>query len=154
MGGETAEISGPIAYAWTQYRAYVAIEAAGIFWLAAETAILFFVIAARRHLALQAPLALRALGVRAAVFGGSVMLLPVCLVFRHILLTPLPRALAQGGVSAEAAYALASQRANEHLLVWSAFILGWVVLEVLIVYQGWRVLAALRARLDASGGKP
>lgn len=38
-----------------------------------------------------------------------------------------------------------------HLLVWSAFVTGWVVLEGLIVYHGWRGHIRLRALL---GGLP
>lgn len=122
---------------------HFAVEFAGAFWVAAEYGILCLVIMGRYHLehcpesrTLSVPPRLRLL-----LMG---FLLKPALIFVAVVLRFFFRARAQGELlSIE--YAIGQE--TLHLLIWSCFVTGWVVLEIAIVYQGWRVFNALQKLL-------
>jgi hypothetical protein len=139
-----------VATAWAEAaQSYARIEGAGVFWLAAELGILVLVRAGRRHLEtvpLPATFRLTQRDAPILVFAlASTLLLAGLFLSRHVFVeapTDLPIAeLASAAAQAERA----------HLAVWSAFVVGWVVLEALIVYHGWRGYRRLVALVRAAG---
>lgn len=125
------------------------VEGAGIFWLAAELAILLFVLAARRHLE-ASPASSRLVFTRAdaqCAFGFAIgtIFLSAIVYGRHFVVPPAylaplpdPSALAR---------ALEGQ-VYRHLLFWAGFVTGWVALEAVIVYHGYRAWRALMRLLQ------
>lgn len=140
-----AEFPADFAYRWHATR--VAIEAAGLFWIGAELAILAVVMAARRHVEqpeLPERFSLRP-GCNHLAAGIAFAVLAAACLGRHIWITPLPDLIGVAPVDGlESAYLF---RAHVHLALWSAFIAVWVILECAIVYQGVRAYAALSRRL-------
>lgn len=116
------------------------LESAGLFWIGAELAILFAVMAARRHLGAR-PLPPRlqlqdADKRRARMWCYGFFLLAAVVLCRHAVyaIAPVPEDVAKVLVG----------RGRVHLAVWSVFITAWVVLEVAIVYHGLRGYLALK----------
>ncbi|HUW62391.1 MAG TPA: hypothetical protein VMZ06_15405 [Candidatus Bathyarchaeia archaeon] len=126
------------------------LESAGLFWIGAELAILFMMIAARRHIQAR-PLPPR-LELqdnekrRARAWCFAFLVLAAIVLGRHVVnaLAPLP----------QNATALLIGRVRVHLAVWSGFITAWVALELAIVYQGLRGYLALKALLRPVASKP
>lgn len=126
------------------------LEFIGLFWIAAEVAILFFVLAARRHLeerplppafALHPP----ERG-RAWLWTAGFFLIAMAVLCRHLL-------SACSAVQPQDALLVFIRRARTHLAVWSGFVAVWVGLEVVIVYHGWRGYRALEALLGRRPAK-
>jgi hypothetical protein len=125
------------------------LESAGLFWIGAELAILFAMIAARRHVEAR-PLPPRLeLGHgekrRARAWCFAFLVLAAIVLGRHAVhaLTPIPQDVSP----------LLIGRARVHLAVWSGFVTAWVVLEVAIVYQGLRGYLALKALIGPAASK-
>lgn len=140
-----------ILYSRAFFARQIVIEGAGLFWLGAEVAILFGAMLARRHLestprnprlAFQQRDALRAM-----VWAAGFLLFCAAVLGRHFVLEQ-PQHLDD----IEAAARLLQARHREHLAVWAAFVAGWVALEALIVYHGYRGYRAFRKAVDAGEG--
>jgi len=120
-----------------------ALEGVGLFWLGAELAILFFMLAARRHIQsrpLPHSFSLNQNERRRALiwmfcFAGFA----AAVLARHVIhaLSPPP----------SDTLPLVVHRARVHMTVWSGFVTGWVALELAIVYQGYRGYTALKKLL-------
>ena len=126
------------------------LESAGLFWIAAELAILFLMTAARRHL-LTRPLPPHldlqdSEKRRARVWLVAFLFLAAIVLCRHVVyaLAPLPQDVSP----------LLISRVRVHLAVWTAFITAWVALEVAIVYQGLRAYLALKALIPPPAPPP
>jgi hypothetical protein len=124
------------------------LESAGLFWISAELAILFMMIAARRHVQTR-PLPPRlefqnGEKRRAVAWGLGFFLLAALVLGRHVAyaLETLPH---------DAAPVLIG-RARVHMAVWSGFVTAWVCLEVAIVYQGLRGYLALKSLMEPAAG--
>ena len=148
----------PIADARSRFRMEMLIEASGVFWIAAEVAILFCMTAAVRIFAMRplpSGIALtEAERRRALCWAAGIAALAAAVFGRHLFVSPLPDAygaIAAAGqdvrVLVEQAYAL---RAHIHVAIWCAFITAWVLLEIAIVVQGIRAYKGLK-RLIADG---
>jgi hypothetical protein len=140
-----------VLYSRAFFARQLVIEGAGLFWLGAEVAILFGALLARHHLettpgcprlAFQRRDALRAIG-WAAVF----LLFSAVVLGRHFVL-----AQPQHLEDIEVAAVVLQARHREHLAVWAAFVAGWVALEAMIVYHGYRGYMAFRKAVDARVG--
>lgn len=142
-----------------ELRRQCATELAGLFWIGAEVFILVLVCAARRHIERDAlSPTLRGgpqLRRRLLVAAGGLTALGLVLALRYVLAPP-PAAL-YGGLAhlspAAAASMLASaQRRFQGVAVgtWFLFVNAWVLLEVLIVWHGYRGYVALCRRLSCS----
>lgn len=125
------------------------LESAGLFWIGAELAILFMMMAARRyvqalplfpHFELRNDEKRRA---RAWCYGF--LFVAAIVLGRHAVATfaPLP----------QDAGPLLISRMRVHLGVWSGFVTAWVGLEVAIVYQGLRGYLALKALIGSAASK-
>ncbi len=125
------------------------IESAGLFWLAAEVAILWAVWLAWRRVAAGRtrlwPLTAYELG--AGALGlATLALLSAYTLARHVQPGAALAALNAGAPPPVVADAF-RRVSLEHLALWSWFVLGWVVLEAVIVYTGWRAYRTWRMRL-------
>ena len=137
------------SYLDARQRMALIVETAGLFWIAAELAILVLVVAGRRHIgteplperfALNANEKRRVLIVLVAFVAASCILLA-----RHFV----PHA-----VDTDHAAAVLLGRAHVHRAVWASFVTVWVLLETLIVYHGWRGYRRLRRLLPDDGTRP
>jgi len=114
-------------------RDHLLYECAGVFWLWAEVVILFAMREGRVTLAGGNPAPwFRRFSLWMLVF--TVLFLPLLL--RHLL--PGPLALAISGAEPAAIANAYTRLVLTHLAVWSAFVVGWVVLESAIVIEGVR----------------
>lgn len=125
---------------------HLLVELAGVFWLVAELALLHLVWLGREHIE-TTPRSPRLNPSRVAqwrvyCFVALGLALLTLVVVRRVL--PLPANDMLEIVAFE----------KRHLAVWAAFVVGWVVLEALIVYQGWRGYQRLRVLLGASQKTP
>lgn len=149
--------------AWLYARAahveYLIIESAGLFWLGAELAILYAMLFARRYVvAIPVPEALalsRRDWQRAIVWSAAFVTLCLVVLLRHNVLPSAHVRIQQSGSACaiEDVVRVFTQRNREHLAVWALFVTGWVVLEGLIVYHGWRVYRVIRVRFGGCGGR-
>ena len=143
------------AAAW--HRQMLLVEGAGVFWIAAELAILFGVLVARRHISEcphEARVALTSTEKRRLCWGiVGVIGLFIAVFGRHWLVSPLQHALSDGAGPEEllAAYAL---RMWIHQGVWFVFITAWVLLEAAIVYHGVRAYRHLLELYRNTGHPP
>ena len=114
-------------------RSHLLIEAAGVFWLLAEVAILFAVREARHTLSGQPARDWRP---RLALWM-SIAAVPLLLLLLHAwTLTRidwLDAPITPGSAARRLTF-----HVHRHLIVWSLFIIGWVALETLIVAEGLR----------------
>ncbi len=142
----------PIETARAQFRSELLIEAAGVFWIAAEVAILFCMTVAVRIFAarpLPSRISLtRSDRKRAVLWGLALGLLAASIFGRHLLIAPLPEAfsaIVMAGTDVqdrvEQAY---NARTHIHIALWCSFITAWVLLEIAIVVQGIRSYRSLR----------
>jgi hypothetical protein len=139
--------------AWAEFRHETIVESFGIFWIAAEVAILFCMGVAARILE-QRPLPKRPALTprerrRAWTWAFAVCALAAFVYARHAFIAPLPVAfgsIADAGVDvvqlARNAYL---SRAHIHVALWCALVVAWVALEIAIVAQGIRVYRRLEA---------
>lgn len=139
-------------YARQEHMRWMFIESMGVFWLTAEIIILQMMLTGRDFLDRLREITpgqwhppytrilltgfLSFLILLAITFGRAWIWPPVHIMFAHSV--PDDSAL----------QSLFRQRYHEHMIIWSAFITGWVLLEALIVYQGWRGYCTLRQLLD------
>jgi hypothetical protein len=128
-------------------------ESAGIFWLWAEILILYAVCTARRGLRsgdlsgvqhLVPLLSGRIRWILAMLLIASMALLARHAFFLQWLRTNARDAAASGQDVLLPGLARLDQ---QHILLWSAFVVMWVFLECAIVWQGWRVYCVMRAQL-------
>ena len=149
-GAQTADT--PIETAREQFRFELLIEAAGVFWIAAEVAILFCMTVAVRIFAVR-PLPERVSLTqrerrRAVVWGLALGALAVSVFGRHLLIAPLPevfRVIVAAGTDVQARVEQAyNARTHIHIALWCSFITAWVLLEIAIVVQGIRGYRHLR----------
>ncbi len=157
--GNAEHLSEAVLYARQVFYRHTLVESAGLFWLLAEFLILFAVLAGRRYLETD-PVSrtFRWTGrdtQRALTLGVLFGVLAVFTYGRHVFLLPVHAFLLVQPDAADAAFLdavaqMTRQRNGEHLVLWAAFVTGWVVLEVLIVYHGWRGHLLLRRLLDSS----
>ncbi|MFM1918390.1 MAG: hypothetical protein RLZZ303_24 [Candidatus Hydrogenedentota bacterium] len=114
-------------------RSHLLIEAAGVFWLLAEVAILFAVREARRTLSGRPARDWRP---RLALWI-SITAVPLLLLLLHAwTLTRID--WLDAPIKPESAAQRLTFHVHRHLAVWSLFIFGWVALETLIVAEGLR----------------
>jgi len=118
-----------LAWAETARWRHLAVESAGVFWIAAELFILALVCWGREHLG-KAPTRTR-LTFSAAVRWRFRAALGVTLVL-VIVVARRAFVVAEPNVEAIVRDELA------HLALWALFVTAWVVLEAAIVYQGYR----------------
>ncbi len=151
--GSIAAASPVIDRTWAQFRREIVVETFGLFWIAAEIAILFCMgVAARvfgerptpQHLVLT-PAERRQFWLWCALLATLALL-----VFgRHAYLAPLPIALERIANAGDNVVSLSRaaflDRAELHAIVWCAFIAAWVIIEIAIVAQGVRAFGRLRA---------
>ena len=136
----------PLPWLVTAQSRHLLVELAGVFWLVAELALLHLVWLGREHLQ-HTPHSphltpSRAARMRLFSFAALSVLLLALVVGRRMM--PLP----DNDMVAIVAFE------QMHLAVWSAFVVGWVVLEALIVYQGWRGYRYLCLLLCEAPKKP
>jgi len=134
------------------------IELAGLFWLAAEGAILAVVLAARRHVQ-EMPHASRLridrADIRRIAGGAAAIGLLLGIVLAHNAIGN-PHSVFQTmslplGTEEEALLqGLWLRQAILHHLMWVTFCTGWVLLEAAIVYHGCRTYGALRRLLGSA----
>ncbi len=142
----------PIETAREQIRSELLIEAAGVFWIAAEVAILFCMTVAVRIFAarpLPSRISLtRSDRKRAVLWGLALGLLAASIFGRHLLIAPLPdafSAIVMAGTDVQARVEQAyNARTHIHIALWCSFITAWVLLEIAIVVQGIRSYRSLR----------
>jgi hypothetical protein len=154
-----ADAVDPIVSAWAEFRRDLLAESAGVFWIAAEIAILFCMgVALRVFGERPLPESIRLThGEKRRALGAAafVIVLSLFVYGRHAVLPPLPmafRAIAASGEhvteAARKAYLL---RAHVHIALWCSMIAAWVALEIAIVVQGVRVFRRLRALVRETG---
>ena len=138
------------------------VETAGLFWIAAELAILYLVLLARFHVEHRpnatVPFITPKFRRRAWVWTAAFLLLCLAIGVRFYLFPlrdNLEAALHANANSHDIA-ALYARWAYTHALIWCVFITIWVILEAAIVYNGRHVYLALRKALAAphSAGIP
>ena len=129
------------------------VETAGLFWIAAELAILYLVLLARFHVEHYPnepfPKITAKFRRRAWVWTAGFLLLSAAVVARFYLY-PLHdnlEAALHAQASPDSVAALYARWAYTHALIWCAFITIWVILEAAIVYQGRQVYLGLRKAL-------
>ncbi len=152
-GGAGAQAAGdPIGSAGEQFRLELLLEAVGLFWIVAEVAILYCMIAAVRLFATRpfpARISLTQAERRRALRWALAMVGLVAAVFgRHIFIAPLPEAFSAIAAAGDNVQALAEQayytRTHIHVALWCGFITAWVLLEIAIVVQGIRAYKHIR----------
>lgn len=129
------------------------VETAGLFWIAAELAILYLVLLARFHVEHHprepSPRLTPKFRRRALVWTAGFLVLCLALIARFYLY-PLPDML-EAALRTQASPGdialLYARWAYAHSLIWCAFITLWVVLETAIVYHGRHVYIGLRKAL-------
>jgi len=137
-------------FARSLHQQQVLVETAGLFWLLAELVILFAILLGRHHLdtsAANARVQWTPRFTRRALVWGILFAALVLLTYgRHVFLPPVHELLlsADASPSAESLAALLRRRSQTHLVLWGLFITGWVLIEGLIVYHGWRGYRRLR----------
>lgn len=140
------------------FRAEMLIETAGLFWIFAELCILLGVLAGRDHLERISPAGhfvwRSRLTAWAIGFGLFFVLLLFAVYGRHFYWKPVAVLLEQGYETArvlEADVVVRAFRAARfrHQGLWAIFVTIWVLLEVMIVYHGWRGFRLLRVQLRA-----
>ena len=145
-------VGTPIETAREQFRSELLIEAAGVFWIAAEVAILFCMTVAVRIFATR-PLPSRVSltqreGKRAVLWALALGVLAASVFGRHLLITPLPEAFSAiviAGIDVQARVEQAyDARTHIHIALWCSFITAWVLLEIAIVVLGIRSYRHLR----------
>jgi len=112
---------------------YLLIESAGLFWIGAEMAILFAMCEARRYFS--------ALPAKANFTFASIQ-------FKRVLFWILPL-LGLCLWVACCQYFDGENRWQLHILTWCSFVIIWVFLECLIVWQGCAIYARLSQKLGA-----
>lgn len=131
----------------------IGAEAAGIFWLGAELAILLAVLAARAYLRgpVDAPLFPPSQRRRFAVWLGGLLAVGAVLLARHLVWRAPHRtaAMTEWTVHGDPARVDLAYHAflTSHHVVWLVFVAGWVILEALIVWHGLFLYCALMRRL-------
>jgi len=128
-----------LAYIQARQRIDLLVESAGLFWIAAELIVLFLVRAGKRHIETE-PLPERFALTRvekvwAVAWAVGFALLALLVLGRHFLTARIDPADATATLSANL---------HMHLSTWAGFVTAWVVLEMLIVYHGWRGYRRLR----------
>lgn len=126
---------------------HLAIESAGVFWLAAEMVILLLVLWGREHLARTPTSTTLHLTPRIRDYAlglGLLALALTALVIGRFLWAATPAL----------SVADACQRELHHILLWAAFVTGWVLYEILIVYHGVRGYQRLRRLLGGAPSPP
>lgn len=135
---------------------YVYIELAGILWLMAEAMILVIILAGARHVRLHPlPERLRIDKPERRILLCLLAILALIAIFspgRHWYLESFPAAMErlsnQPGAPAADVEEAYRNAAATHLAVWSAFVLGWVLLEIAIVWNGIRLFHGVRRLID------
>lgn len=132
-GTPSPDVIAGMAHIAAAARGHLLIEAAGVFWLLAEVAILFAVREARRTLSGQPARDWRP---RIALWMG-IASVPLLLLLLHAwTLTRID--WLEAPITPETAAQSLTFQVQRHLIVWSLFIFGWVALETLIVAEGLR----------------
>lgn len=124
------------------------IEVFGLFWVAAELCILYLIRLASKAVRSDHSQFAEFSAYRSHNFEFFAVLTILCLGIL-ILRTPLselPQPIVPTEVNAYEIARVASQ-IRVHLVIWSAFILTWVGLEIAIVWTAWRAFHELRERL-------
>lgn len=139
-----------------EYRTQFLLELAYYFYFSAELMILFMILIAKRlfqekpfpaglHLTAEEKK-------RGKRWGLLTVAIGTLMLARHLLIQPLPGALAKIALdnpetlvtTVHTAYAV---RAHLHLWVFFFFLNGWVFLESMIVYNGYKTYRIMRERL-------
>lgn len=145
-------------FAMSTHARELLIESAGLFWILAELIILFFVLAGRSHLE-SVPLLphfqwTRQLTFQAAAFSLFFLGLLAVVYGRAWVWPPAYTAVYAPEAAIESVQAAFTDACRRHLMVWAAFVTIWVMLEILIVYHGWRGYRSLRMRLGVEVPAP
>ncbi len=157
------DLSDAIQFARNRDTQHLLIESAGAFWLGAELVILFFVLAGRRHLESSPRLPdfqfTPAEKRRGLAWAGLFVVVTTAVLGRG-LVVPSAHAMLETASLQESTSSLDLlpgmfvRRAHTHQAIWSLFVTGWVVFEVLIVWHGWMGYRRLRALLPPSLDRP
>jgi len=133
----------------------IGAEAAGIFWLGAELAILLAVLAARTYLTgpVDAPLFPASQRKRFAWAFAALGVAGVLILGRHWVWHAPHRtpAMLDWAVHSDPEQVARAYHAfvSAHHVVWLVFVAGWVILECLIVWNGLQLYRALMRRITA-----
>ena len=132
------------------------VELSGVFWIAAEMVILFFMIEARRHI-FRKPLPPSAVWDRestrrAAIFAVLLGLVLGTVLGRSFACEHLSARILRGAVGLKEAALVDAQAIRAHLALWGLFVTIWVVLEGAIVFQGYGAYLGLCRRLTEETG--
>ncbi len=135
-------------YARQEHMRWMLIEAMGVFWLTAEIMILQMMLAGRdflNRLREATPGQWRPPYARILIAGLLSLIILLAITFgRTWIAPPVHTLFARAAPGDSALQSLFRQRYHEHMMIWSVFITGWVLLEALIVYHGWRGYWTLR----------
>ncbi len=135
-------------YARQEHMRWMLIEAMGVFWITAEIIILHMMLAGRdflNRLREATPGQWRPPYARILLAGLlSLLILLTSTLGRAWIWPPVHTLFAHSIPGDFALQSLFRQRYHEHMMIWTAFVTGWVVLELLIVYHGWRGYCTLR----------
>lgn len=149
----------PLSPATLQFLSELLIEAAGLFWIGAELAILLAMTTALRHLRatpLPPRFSLTSADWRRALWGTLSLILLAALLFgRHWFITPYHAAIQLQAETppqtpVDAIATIYNTRAHLHLIIWCAFIATWVALEIAIVSSGLKIYRQLLRVLAAA----
>jgi hypothetical protein len=130
----------------------IAVEFAGVFWLAAEIFILLLLRAGRRHVA-AVPLPRVFSFTRSERRSFVALLIGAVTLFafapgRYFVSEPWPdRLMAASPMEIAEIYHAVT---HPHLALWTAFVLGWVALEIVIVWNGIALYRRIRNMLHAA----
>ncbi len=150
----TPEYEEALALASRLWTRDLVVEAAGLFWIAAELGILYLVLLARFHVEHRPsePVPCLSPAFRRRLWRWIAGFLLLCvLIGARFYFYPLRDALEaalQTSAHPDAIAALYARWAYTHALVWCAFITIWVILEAAIVYHGRHVYLGLRRALS------
>lgn len=144
------------------FHAEVLIETAGLFWIFAELCILLGVLAGRDHLERRSSTGHFVWSPRLTAWAIGLGLFFIVLLLaaygRHFYWKPVQVFLQQAYESArvlepdDAVRAFRAARFR-HQGLWAVFVTIWVLLEMIIVYHGWRGYRLLRVRLGDTGAQ-
>lgn len=155
------ELRAAMHYAASTHAREILVESAGLFWILAELIILFFVMAGGDHLE-NRPESPRfhwspRLTCQAAMMTAFFLALCVAVYGRGWVWQPVHTQIpgaAEGAVDIQQVQAAFAASCRRHLAVWAAFVAFWVILEILIVWHGWRAYRKLRTLLQFPASGP
>lgn len=142
-----------LAEAASLHTTQLRIETAGLVWIGAELVILYLVLRVnlivRAHLPHETARPPSTRGPLLILLLGTFAIAALLTLGRYIFVDALPEAiqsiiLGNSTDPGHQIHALYMARAHTHLALWCGFITLWVLLEVAIVYAGFKTYRSLR----------